>query len=327
MDTRSPTADSWVGIDVSKTHLDIALLPAAVTFQVANSHAGWTTLVTRLRGITPTSIVLEATGRYHRGVTAALAAVEMPPAIINPSWTHAFAKSEGRRAKTDRTDAQVLARYAQQKQPAPTAVPTATTRTLTDLTAYRDDLVTMRTMEKNRATVMTGVVAPFIAAHIAELDARIAALAREIAALIATDPFWTARVALLTSVPGLSTVLGPQVAVGLIELGDGDRRTIASLAGVAPHPQESGQHRGYRAVRGGRPVIRRALYLMALTAVRRDPVMRAHYQHLLAGGKKKKVALIACARRMLGIINAMIRDGLTWQQTRVGQGQFLADTT
>ncbi|MDQ3653623.1 MAG: transposase, partial [Chloroflexota bacterium] len=117
--------------------------------------------------------------------------------------------------------------------------------------------------------------------------------------------------------------LGPQVAVGLIELGAGDRRTIASLAGVAPHPQESGQHRGDQAVCGGRPVIRRALYPMVLTAVHHDPAMTAHYQHLLARGNKKKVALIACARRMLGIITAMLRDGLTWQQTKVGQGQFL----
>lgn len=312
-----------VGIDVSKATLDVALLPSETTFRVANTVTGWQTLLQRLAVVAPVCIVLEATGRYHRGVTAALAAAGMPPAVINPSWTHAFARSEGRRAKTDRGDARLLARYAAQKRPPPTPVPTATTRQLADLASYRDDLVGMRTMEKNRLAGMEPTVQALIAAHITELDARIAAVDEAIATQIATDPFWTERVALLTSVPGLSTVLAPQLAVGLVEAGDRDRRTIASLAGVAPHPRQSGQHHGVQAVSGGRPAIRRILYLMALTAVQWDPAIKAHYQQLLARGVKKKVALIACARRMLGIINAMLREGLTWNQTKVGQGRFL----
>ena len=140
---------------------------------------------------------------------------------------------------------------------------------------------------------------------------------------IAADPAWTARVAQLTTVPGLKQMLAPQLAAGLPELGALDRRAIASLAGVAPHPRESGTQAKPRPVRGGRATIRRVLYLMALTASRQDPVIKAHYQQLLARGKARKVALLACARRMLGIINAMVRDGLTWQQTKVGQGQFL----
>ena len=140
---------------------------------------------------------------------------------------------------------------------------------------------------------------------------------------IAADPAWTARVAQLTTVPGLKQMLAPQLAAGLPELGALDRRAIASLAGVAPHPRESGTQAKPRPVRGGRATIRRVLYLMALTASRQDPVIKAHDQQLLARGKARKVALLACARRMLGIINAMVRDGLTWQQTKVGQGQFL----
>ncbi|MDQ3657774.1 MAG: transposase, partial [Chloroflexota bacterium] len=158
----------------------------------------------------PVRIVLEATGRYHRGVTAACAAAGLPPAVVNPSWTQAFARSEGRRAKTDRTDAHLLARSAQQKQPAPTPQPTATTRQLTDLASDRDDLVTMRTMEKNRVTVMDPLVQALIVAHIADLDARIAAVETAIAERIATDPFWAERVAILKTVPGLSHGLGPQ---------------------------------------------------------------------------------------------------------------------
>ena len=166
----------FVGIDVSKAHLDIAILPGPTTTRVANTPRGWQTLLRRLRSPAPVTIALEATGRYHRGATAALATAGHPAAVLNPAWTHAFARSEGRLAKTDRVDALVLARYAEQKQPAPTPVPAATTTAVVDLAAYREDLVAMRTMEQNRVQVMDGPVATFIAAHIADYsNPRIAA--------------------------------------------------------------------------------------------------------------------------------------------------------
>jgi transposase len=180
-------ASRCVGIDVSKAHLDIAILPGPTTTRVANTPRGWQALLRHLRGPAPVTIALEATGRYHRGVTAALATAGHPAAVLNPAWTHAFARSEGRLAKTDRVDAEVLARYAQQKQPAPTPVPSATTTAVVDLAAYREDLVAMRTMEQNRVQVMAGPVAAFITAHIAELHARIAAVEQELAQRIAAD--------------------------------------------------------------------------------------------------------------------------------------------
>ena len=325
-ETSMVTPAPWVGIDVGKERLDVALRPGS-TFTIANTTTGWAELVRQFLVIAPAGIVLEATGPYHRGVTAALTAAGFGVAVLNPAWTKAFARSEGRRAKTDRTDAQLLARYGQQKQPPATPLPTATARQLAALVAYRDDLVGVRTMAKNRVGVADPLITPLLQTHLAHLAEQVTAVERQIAALIASDPFWSARVALLTTVPGLSHVLAPVLAVGLSELGELPRRQLASLAGVAPHPQESGNHKGHAVVSGGRPAIRRALYLMAVTATHRDPAIKAHYQQLCARGKLKKVALVACARRMLGIINAMVREGLTWQQTKVGQEVFLPKAT
>ncbi len=319
------TAARWIGIDVSKATLDVALLPETSTFQVANNATGWRQLVDRLDLPTVAGIVLEATGSYHRGVTGALAAAGLAPAVINPQRTHAFIVSAGKRGKTDRGDALLLARFGQQKQPTPTPVETETARQLTDLVACRDDLVTTLVREKNRLTVAGDGVRDIHQTTIAFLTTQIAAVEDRIATLIAADAELRERDRQLQSVPGLGPVLSPVLLARLAQLGTTDAKSLAALAGVAPHPQDSGTKHGYRAIGGGRPAVCKALFQMARTAVRGNPVMKAHYRQLVARGKPDRVAVIACARRMLGILNAMLRDGLTWQQTTVGQGQFLPD--
>lgn len=320
----APDTPRFVGIDVSKAHLDVALLPQATTFRVANDDAGWATLVARIAGETPPTVVLEATGAYHVGVTLALAEAGMPPAVMNPEQTHAFIRSEGQRTKTDRTDARLLARFGQQKAPAPSPVLTQNARDLRELVACRDDFTKLLTMEKNRLHVATDRTRTHHQAVIDHLVAERRTVEGEIAQLIAADAALTDRNRIVRSMPGLGVVLAPVVLAGLGELGQDGAKNLASLAGVAPHTQQSGTRKERGAIRGGRATIRKALYQMAVTAVTRNPVMKAHFRQLRLR-MPYKAAIIACARRMLGILNAMVREGLTWQETKVGQGQFLPD--
>lgn len=322
---REMTMDTYVGIDVSKRHLDVALLPGDVTFRVANDAAGWATIVTRVRaGGTPACLVVEATNTYHVGLTLALAEADLPAAVMNPQRTAAFKSWTGRRAKTDRHDARALAAFAQQQRPAPTPVPSATVRILKELLACRDGLPQTLVATKNRLQTATDVTRAVHERLLAALETERTQLETEIAAQIAADAVLAGRRALLLTVPGIGPVLSATLAAGLPELGLLEARPLAALAGLAPHPRDSGGTRGQRWCVGGRRHIATALYQMAVTAVRCDPIMGAHYRQLRAR-RPPKVALVAVARRMLGILNAMIRDGLTWQQTKVGQGQFLAE--
>lgn len=312
----------WVGIDVSKATLEIAILPDETTFQITNDATGWARLLARLPEAGPVTIVLAATGSDHRGVTLALAAAGHPPAVINPHRTHAFVLSEGQRRKTDRIDARLLARFGQQKPPPPSPVDTKNARTLRDLVECRDDLTKTLVMDKHRLGVASEPVRDIHAPTIAFLTEQIAHLDQRIEGVIAADADLAARRAVLRSVPGIGPVLSAVLLTRLAELGQRDPKTLASLAGVAPHPRDSGTRRGAHTIGGGRPAVCKALYQMAPTAVRCNPVIGAHYRQLRQR-MAHKPAVIACARRMLGILNAMLRDGLTWQQTRVGQGAFL----
>ena len=311
----------FVGIDVSKAHLDVACLPTPATFRVTNDAAGWAALVARLEPAP--CIVLEATGSYHHGVVAALAASAMPAAVVNPARTHAFIRSEGQQTKTDRTDARLLARFAQQKQPAPSPIRTASLARLQELVACRDDLTTLLVMEKNRLSVATAHTRAYHDVVLATLTAQRRAVEQEIAATVAADPALAARDRQVQSMPGLGPVLGPLLLATLPELGHGDPKGLAALAGVAPHTQQSGTQRERGVVRGGRVTVRKALYQMAVTATRIAGPLRAHDLGLVDRGKPRNVALIACAHWMLGILHAMLRDGLVWPDTKVAQGHFL----
>lgn len=313
-----------VGIDVSKAHLDVALLPDDTAFRVANDATGWAALIDRIAGETPPTVILEATGSHHVGVTLALAAAGLPPAVMNPEQTHAFIRSEGQRTKTDRTDARLLARFAQQKQPDPSPVLTQDARDLKELVGCRDDLTKLLTMEQNRLGVATDRTRRHHQTVIDHLTTERRAVDQEIAQLIAADPVLVTRNTILQSMPGIGPVLSAVLLAGLPELGQADPKGLAALAGVAPHTQQSGRHTGRGAIGGGRVTIRKALYQMATTAVRCNPVIKAHFTQLRQR-MTYTPAVIACARRMLGILNAMVRKGLTWQETNVGQGQFLPD--
>jgi transposase len=317
-----PTPGQFVGIDVGKLELAVALRPAGITFTVANTATGHREVRRRI-GPAPASIALEATGRYHRALHAALVMAHLPAAVVNPSRIHHFRRSEGIQAKTDGLDAEVLARFAEQKRPEPTPLPSAAQVQLTEAVRYRDFLVTQKQAFVNRRAEMPPALKRRHGQVIHTLERQIAETDAEIAALIASDPDLAVQAARLTSVPGISTVTAATLLALLPELGTVSAKAIASLAGVAPRDDQSGKRTGKKHVTGGRARLRQALSMMALTTTRRDPVMKAHYDQLLARGKPKKVALLACARRTLGIVNAMIREGITWQETRVGQGHFL----
>lgn len=313
----------FVGIDVAKASLDVWVLPTNTHFTVPNTEGGWHQLVVRIGPGAGCRIVLEATGGYHLGVTDALAAAGIVPAIVNPSWTHHFARSQGKRAKTDRCDARMLAEYARRELATIRPVPTAATRTLTALIARRGELTKMLTMEQNRRHTADACLHADLDSHIADLTARRRAIDRELTVVVAGDPFWHRRVAILRSIPGIGPTLSVTRAVRLRELGELTRQEVAALAGVAPHARDSGTYRGRRTIGGGRRDVCKALYQGSVVMRTPNPPMRAHYEQLVARGKPPKVALIAVARRSLGIMAAMVRDDLLWQDTTVGQQQFL----
>ncbi|MGI8403440.1 MAG: IS110 family transposase [Thermomicrobiales bacterium] len=315
----------FVGIEVGKATLAMAVGPTGETRTVTNDATGWAQRTTWLSAQPVQRLVLAATGGDHAGGWLALGEAELPVAVVNPGWTQALARSEGRRAKTDRSDAQLLARYAQQQQPAVTPIPAEVGRQLAALIGVREHLVKQLVMTQNRQHTAAAIVRPLQAELIASLTAQRERGTAEIAALGASDPELQAQVAQLQTGPGIGPVVRATLVARLPELGRLDRRASASLAGVAPHPRESGKWRGQRALGGGRRDVCKALYQMAQRTIRWEPTIRAQDRHLTEHDHRPhKVAVIACARRRLGILTAMVRDGLTWQQTRVGQGVYLS---
>jgi len=302
----------YVGIDVSAAMLDVAVHEGSVT-QVANDASGITDLVKALQDASTTLVVLEATGAYHREVTSALVAAGVPVAVVNPRQVRDFARSTGRLAKTDRLDAGILARFAAVVRPTPRPVPSDATLELTALVERRRQLVEMLTAEKNRLSVARKPVRPSVQQIIRALEKALAAADADIDRWIRSSPVWRAQDDLLQSVPGV----GPQTARLLIaalpELGRLTRREIAALVGVAPLACDSGTLRGQRHCWGGRSHIRAVLYMAALAGSRFNPVLRAMYRRLKAAGKPPKVALVACMRRLITILNAMMKTQRHWQ--------------
>lgn len=302
----------YLGIDVSATTLDTAST-AGPTWQHANSAAGIAALVAVLAPTAPTLIMLEATGAYHASVTSALVAAGLPVAVVNPRQVRRFAESVGQLAKTDRLDAALLARFAATVQPPIRALPEAATQELAALVDRRRQLTEMLTMERNRLAVARRSVQASVRQTIKALERALAALEDETDRWIKESPVWRAREDLLTSAPGI----GPQTARALIarldELGRVSGRQISALVGVAPFAQESGRWKGQRHIRGGRADVRALLYMATLTATRCNPVIRALYRRLKAAGKPTKVALTACMRHLLLILNAMVKNNQRWQ--------------
>jgi transposase len=311
----------FVGIDVSKAQLDVALRPTG-RFVVPHDDSGIAQLLERLKATSPTLIVLEATGGVEVPLTSALAATGLPVVVVNPRQIRDFAKAVGQLAKTDALDAQVLAHFADVVRPTPRPLPDAQTQELAALVTRRRQLIEMLTAEKNRIASARIGIRKQLRAHITWLVRALDQADTDLAKAIRQSPVWREKEELLRSVPGIGPVLTTTLLANLPELGTLTHKQIAALVGVAPLNRDSGTLRGKRAVWGGRAQVRAALYMAAIVAARFNPVIRAFFQRLCAAGKAKKVALVACMRKLLTIVNAMLKHRTPWRQevepTRAG---------
>lgn len=306
-----------VGIDVSKATLDVAVLPGERTWQVNREEAAIASLVATLRDLSPRLIVLEATGGLEAPVTAALGVAGLPVVVINPRQARDFAKAIGRLSKTDTLDAQVLARLGETLKPAVRPLKDEETRALEALLTRRRQIIEMLTMEKNRLALASPPVRRDIAAHIDWLTKRLKDVDGDLRATIEASDFWRLKDEVIRSVPGAGRVLSLTLLASLPELGSLNRREIAALAGLAPFNRDSGVWRGERHIFGGRAAVRTALYMATITAIRCNPAIRDFHARLRAAGKKPKVAITACMRKLLTILNAMLRTNTPWQPQNV----------
>jgi transposase len=308
----------YAGIDVSKARLDVALRPTAEEecFSFANNQAGIDSLVVRLQEARPTLVVLEATGGLERPLAAALAAAGMAAAVVNPRQARDFARATGRLAKTDKIDAQVLARFGEAVHPEPRAIPNQEAQEFAAILARRRQIIDMLTAEKNRSGAMNSKpVKKRIEAHIKWLEKELSRTDGNLDETIRASASWRENEALLKSVPGVGPVLARTLLAELPELGAGElsSKHLAALAGVAPLNRDSGTLRGRRTIWGGRERVREALYMGALVAARFNPTIKEFYERLCARGKPKMVALVACMRKLLTILNAILKNRTPWR--------------
>jgi transposase len=307
----------FIGIDVAKAECVVVVRPSGETWTSANDEAGVRNLAERVRMLEPTQVVLEATGGYEILVAGALAAAGLPVAVVNPRQARDFAKATGQLAKTDRVDAQMLALFAERIRPAARPLPDEATQELAAVLTRRRQLLEMLQAEKNRLGQVLGrgqhAVKKSLKKHIVYLERELAMTNTDLDDLVRTSAIWRERDELLQSVPGIGRVVARTLLAELPELGALDRRQIAKLVGVAPISRESGTWRGRRTTQGGRASVRTVLYMATLVATRRNPVIRAFYLRLVAAGKAKKLALIACARKLITILNQMVRTGQRWK--------------
>ena len=304
----------FVGIDVSKGRLDVHARPSGEAFAVARDGEGLDRLAAKLRALAPELVVLEATGGFEAVVAAAVAGAGLPLAVANPAQVRAFARATGRLAKTDRLDAALIARFAEQVRPEPRPVASEQAQGLAELVARRRQVVEMIGMEANRRRqARSPKVLRGIERTLAALQTALTELDQEIGGQVRGPPAWRAAEDLLTSVPGVGPITARTLIAELPELGRITRRRVAALVGVAPVNRDSGASRGHRAIAGGRAGVRKVLYMAALTAVRRNPAVRAAYERLRARGTPPKAALVAAMRKLLTTLNAVLRDSRSWR--------------
>lgn len=303
----------FVGIDVAKAKLDIHILPGNQAFTVARDAAGLAGLAERLRALAPSLIVLEATGGLETVVVSTLGVAGLPVVAVNPRQIRDFARACGTLAKSDRLDARLIALYAERMRPALRPLPDAQALLLAELLARREQLVAMITAEGNRLKQVTAKrLLREITDHVTWLQKQLSTLEKDLDTAIRGTPLWREKVELLAAVPGIGPALTRALVVGLPELGQLTRRQISALVGVAPIARDSGTMRGNRSIRGGRADVRAKLFMGAWVGVRHNPVLKATYERLRDAGKARKVALVACMRKLLVILNAMIRDQNPW---------------
>jgi transposase len=304
-----------VGIDVAKDKLDVAVRPSGERFVVSRTDAGIEELKERLRKLAPAVVGLEATGGYETVVAASLSAAGLPVVVVNPAQVRAFATALGKRAKTDPIDAAVIAHFIEATKPQVRPLPDEATRQLSDLVGRRSQIQAMITAEQQRKKHRPNK------RMLASIERLLAALQRELSDLdgqireaIKASPVWREKDELLESVTGVGPAISSRLLAGLPELGSLDRRKISALVGLAPWTRQSGRWKGKSFIGGGRADVRSALFMGALVAVQHNPVLKAFYERLLAAGKEKMVALIAVARKLLTILNAILRDGKPWRE-------------
>ncbi len=324
--TDQPATRPFVGIDVSKARLDLALrypkpedqgtglptLPTIEDSSASNDEVGIAEVVSRLQTLGPALVVLEATGGYQVPLVSALGAARLPVAVVNPRQVRDFARATGKLAKTDRLDARVIAHFADAVRPSPRPLPDDEAQALAALVARRRQIVEMLTAERNREHQASLSLKARIRAHIDYLKQEKESLERELDSTIRKSPLWREKDQLLRSVPGVGPVLSRTLLSDLPELGTLDRKHIAALVGVAPLNRDSGKLKGKRQIWGGRAPIRAVLYMAARSATLHNPTIQPLYQRLIAAGKLDKVALVACMRKLLTILNAMLKHQTAW---------------
>jgi transposase len=303
-----------VGIDVSKDRLDVAVRPSGVAFVVERNAGGLEVLIARLRELSPLLVALEATGGFETVAAAALAGAQLPVVIVNPAQVRAFAKAIGRWAKTDPIDAAVIAHFAEATKPQVRPLPDEATRLLADLVTRRRQIIEMMVAERQREQRMTiPRLKKSVSRLIKALEKELASLDEDIDDTVRGSPAWREKEDLLESVPGVGPVIARTLIADLPELGTLGRKEIAALAGLAPFTRQSGKWRGKSFIAGGRTAVRSALFMGAMVAKQHNPVLKAFFDRLVAAGKPKMVAIIAVARKLLTILNAIVRDNQPWQ--------------
>lgn len=303
----------FVGLDIAKDHIDVSVRPTGEQWQLAQTDDGIAQLVARLVAVTPALVVVESTGGYETAAVTALAVAHVPVAVVNPRQVRDFAKAMGRLAKTDALDAEVLALFAERVRPALRPLPDEAHHELIALVTRRRQLVDMLTAERNRLATARPSVRASVQQHVRWLERRIHDADADLTTMIQQSPLWRAKDDLLRSVPGIGPITSRMLIASLPELGALSRREIASLVGVAPLNRDSGQQRGRRVVWGGRAAVRGPLYMATLVATRHNPVLRTFYRRLRDAGKPPLVALVAAMRKLLTILNAMVKHQQSWQ--------------
>ena len=307
------TKTLWIGIDVSKSTLEVALRPSDERWTVPHTAPGHAELLQRIQPLQPTLIVLEATGGIQADLAATLAAAGLPVAVVNPRQVRDFARSTGRLAKTDRLDAGILAHFAEAVRPEPRPLPDEQLQALTALIVRRRQVVEMLSAERHRLSGVRPVMQARIQAHIHWLEEELQHLDQDLQEMIRHSPLWREQEDLLRSVPGIGPVSACTLLAELPELGTLNRKEIAALVGVAPFNRDSGLWRGRRTIWGGRAPVRNVLYMATLAAMRFNPLIHSFYQRLIIAGKPKKVALVACMHKLLIILNAILRTRTSWR--------------
>lgn len=303
----------FIGIDVSKTWLDIAVYPTSENWRVGNNEKGFEELVQKLQAVPAERIVVEATGGYEAKLVEQLCQNNLPVARVNPGRVRKFAQGLNWLAKTDKIDAWVLAQFGEKAQPRLVVLPSESEKRLSALIKRRKQVLDMLTAEQNHTELADPEVLGYITAIIQTLQSQVAELDTEIQDLINQTPDLKQKRDLLQSVPGVGKVLSATLISQMPELGMCDRKEAAALIGLAPFNHDSGKKQGKRRVRGGRTFVRNVLYMAAIAAIRFNPVIKAMYERLLKAGKEKKVAIVACMRKLLTILNAILRSQLPWQ--------------